>query len=79
MGSGESMLRYDLSGEDIRHLSQGLARLSTLEAVRAKYGPALPLLHDGHHRMTPIQARPSRVSSSRGAGMRCRRTSATSP
>jgi choline dehydrogenase-like flavoprotein len=30
MGSGESVLRYDLSGEDIRHLSQGLARLSTL-------------------------------------------------
>src|SRR5882757_8064241 len=26
------------------------------EAVRAKYGPELPLLHDGHHRMTPIQA-----------------------
>jgi choline dehydrogenase-like flavoprotein len=30
VGSGESVLRYDLSGEDIRHLSQGLARLSTL-------------------------------------------------
>jgi choline dehydrogenase-like flavoprotein len=30
MGSGESVLRYDLSSEDIRHLSQGLARLSTL-------------------------------------------------
>ena len=26
------------------------------EAVRAEYGPELPLLHDGHHRMTPIQA-----------------------
>jgi mannonate dehydratase len=26
------------------------------EAVRGKYGPELPLLHDGHHRMTPIQA-----------------------
>ena len=26
------------------------------EAVRSKYGPELPLLHDGHHRMTPIQA-----------------------
>ncbi|WP_327238189.1 D-galactonate dehydratase family protein [Streptomyces sp. NBC_01317] len=26
------------------------------EAVRAEFGPALPLLHDGHHRMTPIQA-----------------------
>lgn len=30
VGSGESMLRYDLSSEDLRHLSQGLARLSTL-------------------------------------------------
>jgi choline dehydrogenase-like flavoprotein len=30
MGSGESMLHYDLSSEDIRHLSKGLARLSTL-------------------------------------------------
>jgi mannonate dehydratase len=26
------------------------------EAVRAEFGPELPLLHDGHHRMTPIQA-----------------------
>jgi mannonate dehydratase len=26
------------------------------EAVRAEFGPSLPLLHDGHHRMTPIQA-----------------------
>lgn len=25
-------------------------------AVRAEFGPELPLLHDGHHRMTPIQA-----------------------
>jgi mannonate dehydratase len=29
---------------------------SVFEAVRGKYGPELPLLHDGHHRMTPIQA-----------------------
>lgn len=29
---------------------------TVFEAVRAKYGPELPLLHDGHHRMTPIQA-----------------------
>jgi mannonate dehydratase len=29
---------------------------AVFEAVRAKYGPELPLLHDGHHRMTPIQA-----------------------
>jgi mannonate dehydratase len=26
------------------------------EAVRAEFGPELPLLHDAHHRMTPIQA-----------------------
>jgi mannonate dehydratase len=26
------------------------------EAVRAEFGPELPLLHDGHHRLTPVQA-----------------------
>ena len=30
------------------------------EAVRAEFGPELPLLHDGHHRMTPIQAAQAR-------------------
>ncbi|GGF13328.1 D-mannonate dehydratase ManD [Subtercola lobariae] len=34
----------------LRHLP------TVFEAVRSKYGPELPLLHDGHHRMTPIQA-----------------------
>lgn len=29
---------------------------SVFEAVRAEFGAELPLLHDGHHRMTPIQA-----------------------
>jgi mannonate dehydratase len=29
---------------------------AVFEAVRAKYGPELPLLHDGHHRMTPSEA-----------------------
>jgi mannonate dehydratase len=29
---------------------------SVFEAVRAEFGPSLPLLHDGHHRMTPIEA-----------------------
>jgi len=29
---------------------------TVFEAVRAEFGPDLPLLHDGHHRMTPIQA-----------------------
>ncbi|MGL3151099.1 D-mannonate dehydratase ManD [Microbacterium sp. A82] len=34
----------------LRHLP------GVFEAVRHEFGPALPLLHDGHHRMTPIQA-----------------------
>ncbi|WP_246002411.1 D-mannonate dehydratase ManD [Allorhizocola rhizosphaerae] len=29
---------------------------SVFEAVRNEFGPALPLLHDAHHRLTPIQA-----------------------
>lgn len=29
---------------------------TVFEAVRAEFGPELPLLHDGHHRMTPIEA-----------------------
>ena len=29
---------------------------SVFEAVRSEFGAELPLLHDGHHRMTPIQA-----------------------
>lgn len=34
----------------LRHLP------GVFEAVRSEFGPELPLLHDGHHRMTPIQA-----------------------
>ncbi|NKX92846.1 D-galactonate dehydratase family protein [Sanguibacter hominis ATCC BAA-789] len=34
----------------LRHLP------GVFEAVRNEFGPDLPLLHDGHHRMTPIQA-----------------------
>lgn len=34
----------------LRHLP------GVFEAVRSEFGPQLPLLHDGHHRMTPIQA-----------------------
>lgn len=34
----------------LRHLP------TVFEAVRNRYGPELPLLHDGHHRMTPIEA-----------------------
>jgi mannonate dehydratase len=29
---------------------------AVFEAVRAEFGPELPLLHDAHHRLTPIQA-----------------------
>lgn len=29
---------------------------TVFEAVRGEFGPELPLLHDGHHRMTPNQA-----------------------
>ncbi|MFD1049446.1 enolase C-terminal domain-like protein, partial [Kibdelosporangium lantanae] len=29
---------------------------TVFEAVRAEFGPELPLLHDAHHRLTPIQA-----------------------
>jgi mannonate dehydratase len=29
---------------------------TVFKAVRSEFGPELPLLHDGHHRMTPIQA-----------------------
>ncbi|MFC6089853.1 D-galactonate dehydratase family protein [Saccharothrix sp. BKS2] len=34
----------------LRHLP------GVFEAVRHEFGPELPLLHDGHHRMTPIEA-----------------------
>jgi mannonate dehydratase len=34
----------------LRHLP------TVFEAVRAEFGPELPLLHDSHHRLTPIQA-----------------------
>jgi mannonate dehydratase len=34
----------------LRHLP------TVFEAVRHHFGPELPLLHDGHHRMTPVQA-----------------------
>lgn len=34
----------------LRHLP------GVFEAVRNEFGPELPLLHDGHHRMTPLQA-----------------------
>ena len=38
------------TGSYLRHLP------SVFEAVRAEFGPEIPLLHDVHHRLTPIQA-----------------------
>lgn len=38
------------TGAYLRHVP------GVFEAVRHEFGPELPLLHDGHHRMTPIQA-----------------------
>jgi mannonate dehydratase len=62
---GATTLRYDhepavraaLPAEEdwdsrsyLRHLP------GVFEAVRSEFGPKLPLLHDAHHRLTPIQA-----------------------
>jgi mannonate dehydratase len=41
--------RWDTSAY-LRHLP------GVFEAVRNEFGPELPLLHDAHHRLTPIQA-----------------------
>lgn len=38
------------TGAYLRHVP------GVFEAVRAEFGPELPLLHDAHHRLTPIQA-----------------------
>jgi mannonate dehydratase len=38
------------TGSYLRHVP------SVFEAVRNEFGPELPLLHDAHHRLTPIQA-----------------------
>jgi mannonate dehydratase len=62
---GNSGVRYDhepaqrggLPAEEDWDTRSYLRHLPTVfEAVRNEFGPALPLLHDGHHRMTPIQA-----------------------
>ncbi|MDI5967245.1 D-galactonate dehydratase family protein [Streptomyces sp. SL13] len=68
-GSGDAGARYDY--EPARRAADGralpvvetwdtrayLRHLPTVfEAVRHEFGPELPLLHDGHHRMTPVQA-----------------------
>ncbi|MGI8879223.1 MAG: D-mannonate dehydratase ManD [Jatrophihabitans sp.] len=38
------------TGAYLRHVP------GVFEAVRAEFGPDLPLLHDAHHRLTPLQA-----------------------
>ncbi len=53
----EPARRGDLPVEEDWDTRAYLAHVpSVFEAVRAEFGPDLPLLHDGHHRMTPIQA-----------------------
>ena len=62
---GNKGVRYDhepaqrgaLPGEEDWDTRAYLRHVPTVfEAVRNEFGPELPLLHDGHHRMTPIQA-----------------------
>ncbi|WP_285038616.1 D-mannonate dehydratase ManD [Plantibacter sp. lyk4-40-MEA-4] len=62
---GNTGVRYDhepaqrggLPNEEDWDTRSYLRYLPTVfEAVRNEFGPELPLLHDGHHRMTPIQA-----------------------
>ncbi|MBD8534233.1 D-galactonate dehydratase family protein [Plantibacter sp. VKM Ac-2885] len=62
---GNTGVRYDhepaqrggLPNEEDWDTRSYLRHLPTVfEAVRNEFGPELPLLHDGHHRMTPIQA-----------------------
>jgi mannonate dehydratase len=49
--------RTGLPSEEIWDTGAYLRHLPTVfEAVRNEFGPELPLLHDVHHRLTPIQA-----------------------
>ena len=63
--TGDAEVRYDheparrgaLPNEEDWDTRSYLRHIPTVfEAVRNEFGPELPLLHDGHHRMTPIQA-----------------------
>jgi mannonate dehydratase len=50
-GRGERPLEEDWdSAAYLRHVP------SVFEYVRSEFGPELPLLHDAHHRLTPIEA-----------------------
>ena len=53
----EPARRTPLPVEEIWDTPAYMRHLPTVfEAVRNEFGPELTLLHDGHHRMTPIQA-----------------------
>lgn len=53
----EPAVRAGLSIEEGWDTRAYLRHVPTVfEAVRSEFGAELPLLHDGHHRMTPIQA-----------------------
>jgi mannonate dehydratase len=56
-GIGNPYDRTGLPSEETWDTSAYLRHLPTVfEAVRNEFGPELPLLHDVHHRLTPIQA-----------------------
>jgi len=49
--------RHPVPVEEVWDTSAYLRHLpGVFEAVRSEFGPELPLLHDAHHRLTPIQA-----------------------
>src|ERR1039458_5687920 len=53
----EQARRTELPVEEQWDTAAYLSHVPTVfEAVRNEFGPELTLLHDGHHRMTPIQA-----------------------
>jgi mannonate dehydratase len=53
----EPARRSDLPVQETWDTRAYLRHVPTVfKAVRDEFGPELPLLHDGHHRMTPIQA-----------------------
>lgn len=56
-GIGNPLDRTGLPNEEVWDTRAYLRHLPTVfEAVRGEFGPELPLLHDVHHRLTPIQA-----------------------
>ncbi|ASO20986.1 mannonate dehydratase [Actinoalloteichus hoggarensis] len=53
----EPARRHPVPSEEVWDTRAYLRHLPTVfEAVRNEFGPDLPLLHDVHHRLTPIQA-----------------------